>query len=58
VAPGKNELYPAWQGMQYMRDMVEGRAHIAHYDNDRYPGLHWTGVKEMLTAHRAMQGMA
>src|SRR5690606_6496965 len=24
-SPSKKELYPAWQGMQYMRDMMEGR---------------------------------
>jgi uncharacterized protein YbjT (DUF2867 family) len=58
LAPGKKELYPAWQGMQYMRDMVEGRAHIGHYDNDRYPGLRWTTVKDMLTAHYAASGKA
>ena len=23
VAPGEKELYPAWQGMQYMRNMFE-----------------------------------
>ncbi len=51
VAPGKKELYPAWQGMQYMRDMLDDRGKIDRYDNDRYPGMHWTTVKEMLTAH-------
>jgi nucleoside-diphosphate-sugar epimerase len=50
LAPGKNDLYPAWQGMQYMRDMMEGRAKIAHYDNQRYPGIKWTTVKDMLAA--------
>jgi nucleoside-diphosphate-sugar epimerase len=52
VAPGKKELYPAWQGMQYMRDMLDDRGKIEIYDNDRYPGLHWTTVREMLTAHQ------
>lgn len=53
VAPGGDDLYPAWQGMQYMRDMMEGRAVIASYDNDRYPGMRWTTVKDFLSAHRA-----
>jgi uncharacterized protein YbjT (DUF2867 family) len=53
VAPGKQELYPAWQGMQYMRDMMEGRAKIEHYDNDRYPGMRWTSVRELLLEHQA-----
>jgi nucleoside-diphosphate-sugar epimerase len=52
VAPGKKELYPAWQGMQYMRDMLDDRGKIDRYDNNRYPGMHWTTVREMLTAHQ------
>ena len=39
VAPGENELYPAWQGMQYMRNMFDGRAKLEPLDNDRYPGF-------------------
>jgi uncharacterized protein YbjT (DUF2867 family) len=42
------DLYPAWQGMQYMRDMMEGRAVIKSHDNDRYKNIHWTSVKEFL----------
>ena len=52
VAPGKNDLYPAWQGMQYMRDMMEGRAKINLYDNNRYQGMRWTTVKDMLSSHQ------
>ncbi len=51
VAPGKKDLYPAWQGMQYMRDMLDGRATTAAPDNDRYPGMRWTSVREVLGAH-------
>lgn len=47
-SPSKNELYPAWQGMQYMRDIMEGRIIFQKYDNDRYPNIHWTSVKEFL----------
>jgi nucleoside-diphosphate-sugar epimerase len=53
MAPGKQELYPAWQGMQYMRDMMEGRAKIEHYDNERYPGMRWTSVRDMLSEYQA-----
>jgi nucleoside-diphosphate-sugar epimerase len=42
------DLYPPWQGMQYMRDMMEGRAVVNTHDNDRYGGLHWTSVREYL----------
>ena len=50
-APAKKDLYPIWQGMQYMRDMMEGRAKINSYDNDRYPDINWTRVKELLLLH-------
>jgi nucleoside-diphosphate-sugar epimerase len=50
-APAENDLYPAWQGMQYMRDMVEGRVDISHHDNNRYPEIKWTSIKEVLSAH-------
>ena len=52
LAPGTKELYPAWQGMQYMRNMMDGRA-ISQTDNDRYPGMHWTSVRDLLNAHLA-----
>lgn len=41
------DLYPIWQGMQYMRDMMEGRASIQRHDNDRYP-IRWTDVKSFV----------
>lgn len=52
-SPSQNELYPAWQGMQYMRDMMEGRIIFQQYDNDRYPNIKWTSVKEFLTSELA-----
>lgn len=50
--PGRNKLYPAWQGMQYMRDMFDGRAKLAPLDNDRYPDMSWTRVRDVLAAYR------
>ena len=47
-SPSKKELYPAWQGMQYMRDMMEGRIIFQKYDNYRYSNIKWTSVKEFL----------
>ena len=47
-SPSKNKLYPAWQGMQYMRDIMEGRIIFQKYDNDRYLNMRWTSVKEFL----------
>ena len=52
VAPGENELYPAWQGMQYMRNMFDGRAKLEPLDNARYPDIRWTSAREVLLARR------
>jgi len=48
VAPAKNEIFPAWQGMQYMHNMFDGRAVLEPLDNDRYPGMRWTTVRDLL----------
>lgn len=48
--PAPDEPFPPWQGMQYMRDMFGGRALPATLDNQRYPGLTWTTVREVLAA--------
>lgn len=47
-SPAETELYPAWQGMQYMRDMAEGKAKVSLYDNDRYGEKNWTKVRKVL----------
>ena len=52
LSPGDNEQYPAWQGMQYMRNMFDGRAKLDPLDNDRYPGLHWTTARDVLSARQ------
>jgi hypothetical protein len=36
--------------MQYMRNMFSGLPKLEPLDNDRYPGLRWTTVREVLTA--------
>lgn len=48
VAPQKDEVFPAWQGMQYMYDMFTGLPKFSSIDNERYPGINWTGIKEVL----------
>lgn len=50
LAPSPNDLYPAWQGMQYMHNMIDSRAKIPQLDNDRYPAMQWTSVKEYLSS--------
>ncbi len=51
-SPSKDNLYPAWQGMQYMHNMIDNRSKINKLDNDRYPEIHWTMVKEFLRKHQ------
>jgi hypothetical protein len=50
--PAEKELYPAWQGMQYMHNMIDERAKMDQLDNDRYPEMQWTSVKDVLTKHQ------
>ena len=50
VSPGDDNVYPAWQGMQYMHNMFDGRAKLEPLDNARYPDLRWTSVREVLAA--------
>jgi len=50
ILPKSNTLYPPWQGMQYMHNMFSGRAKLEPLDNDRYPGMRWTTVRDVLAA--------
>ena len=49
IAPGTDDVYPPWQGMQYMHNMYDGRAKLAPLDNDRYDEMRWTGLREVLS---------
>ena len=46
--PGRDAVFPPWQGMQYLRDMFSGQAKLEPLDNDRYPELRWTPVRDVL----------
>ena len=48
--PQRNAVFPAWQGMQYLRNMFEGKAPSAPIDNGRYPELRWTDLRTVLSA--------
>ncbi|GAB2545636.1 NmrA family NAD(P)-binding protein [Rufibacter soli] len=52
LAPGKGEVFPAWQGMQYMRDMFAGKVKLEPLDNARYPEIKWTTVQEVLATRK------
>ena len=47
--PGrKDDPMPLWVGMQYAYCMALGVASPEHLDNDRYPGLRWTGADDVI----------
>ena len=49
VAPQPGNPFPAWQGMQYMRDMFSGDGKLQTLDNARYGKTDWTGVRSILS---------
>ena len=49
-SPKTDEPFPAWQGMQYMRDMFSGRGKLTPLDNTRYGKTDWTSVEDVLAA--------
>jgi hypothetical protein len=55
LSPSKDQLYPAWQGMQYMHNMIDPRSKVEKLDNGRYPGMQWTSAKDLLTKNRQEQ---
>ncbi|SHI52849.1 Nucleoside-diphosphate-sugar epimerase [Roseomonas rosea] len=52
LAPGKGQVFPPWQGLQYLRDMFSGQGKLTPLDNDRYPRLTWTTLREVLEGGR------
>jgi nucleoside-diphosphate-sugar epimerase len=52
IVPAEKQIFPAWQGMQYMHNMFDGRAKLEPLDNDRYPGTRWTTVRDLLSSRQ------
>lgn len=44
---GEKELYPSWQGKQYLHSMFS--VQNAPLDNDRYPDIAWTSAIEVIS---------
>jgi hypothetical protein len=47
ITKKSDELYPAWQGMQYMHNMYSGVAKFDAVDNNRYP-MRFTTTRALL----------
>lgn len=58
LTPARGSVFPPWQGMQYLHNMFEGKAKLSSLNNDRYPGIPWTGVRELLASHFAQRPRA
>ena len=50
LLPANDDVFPPWQGMQYLHNMFGGLPKLAPLDNDRYPDIQWTPVREVLAA--------
>lgn len=48
LTPASDAPFPVWQGMQYLYCMFEGSGLLTPLDNQRYPNLRWTGVRDVL----------
>ncbi|WP_242183022.1 aromatic alcohol reductase [Sphingomonas sp. CARO-RG-8B-R24-01] len=48
LSPQTDAPFPAWQGMQYVRDMASGRGKLSPLDNDRYGKTDWTRAEAVL----------
>jgi uncharacterized protein YbjT (DUF2867 family) len=50
-APSKDEVFPAWQGMQYLHDMLTGLPKFKTVDNDRHGNIEWTPIIEIVSSN-------
>ena len=44
---GESEVFPSWQGKQYLHSMFS--VHNETLDNDRYPDVGWVNANEVLS---------
>ncbi|GAA4362888.1 hypothetical protein GCM10023185_31180 [Hymenobacter saemangeumensis] len=51
--PQSREVFPAWQGMQYLHNMFGGLPKLQPLDNARYPEIRWTPVREVLATRES-----
>lgn len=52
---GENDVFPAWQGMQYMENMMSGAGKLEPLDNNRYSSLTWANLDDLLRAHSSKE---
>ncbi|GAB3290599.1 Rossmann-fold NAD(P)-binding domain-containing protein [Hymenobacter tenuis] len=52
LMPASNDVFPPWQGMQYLHNMFSGLPKLDPLDNARYPDIRWTSVREVLAVSK------
>ncbi|OGX84471.1 NmrA family protein [Hymenobacter lapidarius] len=52
LMPTTDEVFPPWQGMQYLHNMFMGLPKLVPLDNARYPDIRWTSVREVLATKK------
>ncbi len=52
--PKKKEVFPPWQGMQYLHDMFTGLPKLYPLDNVRYRDIKWTSVAEVIAGKKQL----
>ncbi|MCE7070075.1 NmrA family NAD(P)-binding protein [Dyadobacter sp. CY327] len=50
LSPQNDEVFPPWQGMQYLHNMLSGKPKMSPLDNDRFADIRWTRIREVLAA--------
>ena len=48
LMPASDDVFPPWQGMQYLHNMFTGLPKFESLDNARYPEIRWISVREVL----------
>ncbi|MGY3089998.1 nucleoside-diphosphate-sugar epimerase [Hymenobacter sp. UYAg731] len=48
LMPASDDVFPPWQGMQYLHNMFTGQPKLTPLDNSRYPEIRWTPVRAVL----------
>ena len=52
LVPAPGEVFPPWQGMQYLHNMFTGLPKLKALDNERYPHIKWTKIGEVLATRK------
>lgn len=53
IGGSEKDVFPAWQGMQYIVNMFSGAGKLDTLDNDRYPELKWTRIEQLLAQQKS-----